>query len=71
MQAGKALARVSGCAHSSEPWLLWDAKISCAVLFDHVVNPFMPNVFSHLYWLDKSISNVGVVGWYFSFLFKF
>ena len=34
-------------------------------------NSFMPNVFSHLYQLDESISNFRVVGWYFSFLFKF
>ena len=31
----------------------------------------MPNVFSHPYQLDESISNFRVVGWYFSFLFKF
>ena len=43
----------------------------CAVPFDHFFNPFMLNVFSHLYQLDKPISNVRVVGWYFSFLFKF
>ena len=36
-----------------------------------VVKPFMPNVFSHPYKLDESISNFRVVGWYFSFLFKF
>ena len=35
------------------------------------INPFMPNVFSHPYQLDESISNLRVVGWYFSFLFKF
>ena len=35
------------------------------------VNPFMPNVFSHLYELDESISNVRVVRWCFSFLLKF
>ena len=34
-------------------------------------NPFMLNVFSHPYQLDESISNFRVVGWYFSFLFKF
>ena len=28
-------------------------------------NPFMPNVFSHPYQLDKSISNFRVVRWYF------
>ena len=31
----------------------------------------MPNVFSHNYSLDESISNFRVVGWYFSFLFNF
>ena len=31
----------------------------------------MLNVFSHPYQLDESISNFRVVGWYFSFLFKF
>ena len=35
------------------------------------VNPFMPNVYSHPYQLDESISNFRVVGWYFSFLFEF
>ena len=35
------------------------------------LNPFIPNTFSHPYRLDKSISNLRVVGWYFSFLFKF
>ena len=34
-------------------------------------NLFMPNVFSHPYQLDESISNFRVVGRYFSFLFKF
>ena len=34
-------------------------------------NTFKPNVFSHPYQLDESISNFRVVGWYFSFLFKF
>ena len=34
------------------------------------VNPFMPNVFSHPYQLDKSISNLRVVGWYFDSNFK-
>ena len=29
-------------------------------------NPFMPNVFSHPYQLNESISNFRVVGWYFS-----
>ena len=36
-----------------------------------LINPFMPNVFSHLYQLDESISNFRVVGWYFSFILKF
>ena len=31
----------------------------------------MPNVFSHPYQLDEFISNFRVVGWYFSFLYKF
>ena len=35
------------------------------------INPFMPNVFSHPYQLDESISNFGGDGWYFTFLFKF
>ena len=35
------------------------------------LNSFMPNVFSHPYQLDESISNFRVVGWYDSFLFKF
>ena len=30
-----------------------------------LVNPFMPNVFSHPNRLDKSISNFRAVGWYF------
>ena len=34
-------------------------------------NPFMPNVFSYTYQLDKSISNFRVIGRYFSFSFKF
>ena len=38
---------------------------------DSNVNPFMPNVFSHPYQLEESISNFRVVGWYFSFLFIF
>ena len=37
----------------------------------HFLNPFMLNLFSHPYQLDKSISNFRVVGWVFSFLFKF
>ena len=32
-------------------------------------NPFMPNVFSHPYQLDESISNFRVAGVYFSFFF--
>ena len=35
------------------------------------VNPFMRNVFSHLYQMDESIANLRVVGSDFSFLFKF
>ena len=29
------------------------------------LNPFMPNVFSHPFQLDESISNFRFVGWYF------
>ena len=36
-----------------------------------MVNPFMLNVSPHPYQLDKSISVFRVVGWHFSFLFKF
>ena len=35
------------------------------------LNPFMPNVFSHHYQLDESISNLRVVGKYVSIPFKF
>ena len=35
------------------------------------INPFVPNVFSHPYQFDESISNSKVVGKHFSFLFKF
>ena len=35
-----------------------------------ILSPFMLNVLSHSY-VDKSIFNFRVVGWYFSFLFKF
>ena len=38
---------------------------------DVTVNPFKPNEIPHSYQLDKSISVLRVVGWYFSFLFKF
>ena len=31
----------------------------------------MPNGISNCYELDKSISTLRVIGWYFSFLFKF
>ena len=34
-------------------------------------NPFIPNGFPNPYQLDESIYNFRVVGWYFSFLFKF
>ena len=34
------------------------------------LNPFMPNVFSYPYQLDKSISNLRVGGWYFSFFIQ-
>ena len=33
--------------------------------------PFMPNGFSHRYQLIHSFSVLKVVGWYFTFLFKF
>ena len=36
-----------------------------------IVYPFMPNGITYPYQLDESISNFRVVGWYFSFLFKF
>ena len=35
------------------------------------INLLMPNVFSDPYQLDESISNFRIVGWYFSFSFKF
>ena len=35
------------------------------------INPFMPNEISASYQLDESISFYRVVGWCFSFLFKF
>ena len=35
------------------------------------IYPFMPNGTSHWYQLDLSISQFRVVGWYFSFSFKF
>ena len=35
------------------------------------LSPFKPNGNSHFYQLVQSISNFRVVGWYFSFLFKF
>ena len=35
------------------------------------VNPFMWNVFSHPYQLDKSILNFRLVGWYFSIFIQF
>ena len=44
----------------------------CSIQTDHdTLHPLMPRVFSHPYQLDESISNFRVVGWYFSFLFKF
>ena len=36
-----------------------------------VFNPFKPIGISHDYQLDRSISILRVVGWYFLFLFKF
>ena len=45
------------------------------VLITHVqklhFNPFILNVFSHPYQLDKSVSVLRVVGWYFSFYSNF
>ena len=35
------------------------------------IYPFTPNGISNCYQLDLSISNFRVVGWYFSFSFKF
>ena len=48
-------------------------KGATKVLFSFFRNlsSFMPNVFSHPYQLNESISNFRVVGWYFSFLFKY
>ena len=34
-------------------------------------NPFKPNGIFHCYQLDQTISILRVVGWYFTFLFKF
>ena len=36
-----------------------------------IFNPFKPNGISYSYQLDQSSSVLRVVGWYFSFLFKF
>ena len=36
-----------------------------------LLNLFMLNVFSYLYKFDESTSNVRVVGWQFSFVFKY
>ena len=33
-----------------------------------IINPFMPNVFSHPYQLDDSISNFRGVGWFSIFI---
>ena len=44
---------------------------SSGTYLNSFLNPFMTNVFSHPYQVDESISNFRVVGWYFSFLFKF
>ena len=35
------------------------------------VNPFEPNEIYKSYQLERSTSSLRVVGWYFSFLFKF
>ena len=40
-------------------------------IYIYTINPFKPNGISDSYQLDKSISALRVVGWYFSFLFKF
>ena len=37
----------------------------------HLVNPFMPYGFSHLYQLDESISNLGLFGGIFHFYSNF
>ena len=42
-------------------------KVGCLLYF----NPCMPNVFSHPYQLDQSISNFWVVGFFFNFYSKF
>ena len=62
-------------------WLLssFSGKIRLDILYElahempsiRFFNPFMPKGFSHLNQLVKFISNFMVVGWNFSFLFKF
>ena len=54
-------------------WLSVFMSISPFTIFRKVVffNPFRPYVFSHPYQMDETISNLRVVGLYFSFLFKF
>ena len=39
--------------------------------FKFLFDPFMLNVFSHPYQSDNATSDFRIVGWYFSFLFKF
>ena len=39
--------------------------------FKNVIIPFKPNGISHFYQLDQSIYVLRVVGWYYSFFFKF
>ena len=39
--------------------------------FSKLINPFKPNVISHRYQLEQSISVLRDVEWHFSFLFKF
>ena len=43
----------------------------CRIIGFNVFNPFKPNRISQSYKLDRSISVLMDVGWYFSFAFKF
>ena len=54
------------CAKSA---LLSSYKFADLILL--IISPFKPNGISHHYHLDQSIFRFKVVGWYFSFLFKF
>ena len=40
------------------------------ILIYERIYPFMPDAFSHSYQLNESISNLRVVGWYFSFFIR-